>query len=128
MEEAQFYYYSTLAKYSITNNFFIFIFLIMEITPILLDCIFNPFLIQFYYKKYEISYSSSVIELKPIHDLKKITIYYWFRKLRDSNNLYPISVLIPTLGVIFSYFIFFILFGWYENMSKHSPSIKNNKK
>ena len=109
MEEAQFYYYSTLAKYSITNNFFIFIFLIMEITPILLDCIFNPFLIQFYYKKYEISYSSSVIELKPIHDLKKITIYYWFRKLRDSNNLYPISVLIPTLGVIFSYFIFFIL-------------------
>ena len=96
MEEAQFYYYSTLAKYSITNNFFIFIFLIMEITPILLDCIFNPFLIQFYYKKYEISYSSSVIELKPIHYLKKITIYYWFRKLRDSNNLYPISVLIPT--------------------------------
>ena len=128
MEEAQFYYYSTLAKYSITNNFFIFIFLIMEITPILLDCIFNPFLIQFYYKKYEISYSSSVIELKPIHDLKKITIYYWFRKLRDSNNLYPISVLIPTLGVIFSYFIFFILFGWYENMSKNNPSIKNNKK
>ena len=128
MEEAQFFYYSILAKYSITNNFLIFIFLLFEITPILLDCIINPFLIQFYYKKNEISYSSTLIDLKIIHKLEKISSYYWFRKLRSSNNLYPIGVLIPTLIIIFSYFIFFILFGWYENMSKNSTSIKNNKK
>ena len=127
MEEAQFYYYSTLAKYSITNNFFIFIFLIMEITPILLDCIFNPFLIQFYYKKYEISYSSSIIELKS-HEFKKITIYYWYRELRDSNNSYPIRILIRTLVLYFLILFFFILFCWYENMSKIIQVLKIIKK
>ena len=82
---------------------------------------------EFYYKKYEISYSSSIIELKS-HEFKKITIYYWYRELRDSNNSYPIRILIRTLVLYFLILFFFILFCWYENMSKIIQVLKIIKK
>ena len=45
MEEAQFFYYSNLAKYSLTKNYVLIIFIIIEMNPMIIDFMEDPFIL-----------------------------------------------------------------------------------
>ena len=44
-EEAKYFYYSNLAKYSLTNSFILIILIIIEMYPILIDFMESPFIL-----------------------------------------------------------------------------------
>ncbi len=119
MDEARFFYYSSLAKYSLTNKFVLIVLIIIEMYPILIDFIEGPFILKNYYKNIADSYSSENINNQLIDNIKKISIYNLFRNLTSDDKLYPIYILIPMLSLIVIYIIFFIIFSIID---------KNNKK
>ena len=119
MEEARFFYYSNLAKYSLTNNFILLILIIIEMYPILVDFLEAPFILRNYYKNIFESYSFKNINNKTLDKIKIISLYKLFRKLRNNDKLYPIYILIPMLSLVVIYIIFFSIFTIID---------KNNKK
>jgi hypothetical protein len=119
MEEARFFYYSNLAKYSLTNNFILLILIIIEMYPILVDFLKAPFILRNYYKNIFESYSFKNINNKTLDKIKIISLYKLFRKLRNNDKLYPIYILIPMLSLVVIYIIFFSIFTIID---------KNNKK
>ena len=119
MDEARFFYYSSLAKYSLTNNFILIILIIIEMYPIMIDFIEGPFILKNYYKNIPESYSFQNINNKLIYNIKKVSFYKLFRKLRNENKLYPIYILISMLSLVVIYIIFFTVFSIVD---------KNNKK
>ena len=84
MEEARFFYYSNLAKYSITNNLILIILIIIEMYPILIDFMQSPFILRNFYN---ITTNFKII-YKPLNNFDKLNIYKLFRDLRNENNLY----------------------------------------
>ena len=119
MEEARFFYYSNLAKYSLTNNLILLILIIIEMYPIFIDFIEAPFLLRNYYKEILDSDPFKNINNKTLYNIKKISFYKLFRKLRNDDKLYPIYILIPMLSLVVIYIIFFVIFSIID---------KNNKK
>ena len=119
MDETGLIYYSNLAKYSLTNNFILIILIIIEMYPILIDFIEGPFILNNYYKNIPESYSFQNINNKLIYNIKKVSFYKLFRKLRNENKLYPIYILISVLSLVVIYIIFFTVFSIID---------KNNKK
>ena len=124
MEEARYFYYSNLAKYSLTNNFILIILIIIEMYPILIDFMEAPFILKNYYNMITNSYSTVSNDL--INHIKKINIYELFRDLRMENKLYPIYILIPILSLVFIYIIFFIIFSIIDKNIKKSGLISKS--
>ena len=124
MDEARYFYYSNLAKYSLTNNYFLIILIIIEMYPILIDFMEAPFILKNYYNMITNSYTKTLIE--PLNHIKKINIYELFRDLRREDKLYPTYILIPILSLIFIYIIFFIIFSIIDKNIKKSGIISNN--
>ena len=75
MDEARFFYYSNLAKYSLTNNLILIFLIIIEMYPILIDFIEGPFIFINYYKNKSESYSIQNFNNKLIYNIKKISLY-----------------------------------------------------
>jgi uncharacterized membrane protein (DUF373 family) len=46
MDEARYFYYSNLAKYSLTNNYFLIILIIIEMYPILIDFMEDKYILK----------------------------------------------------------------------------------
>ena len=116
MEEARFFYYSNLAKYSITNNLILIILIIIEMYPILIDFMQSPFILRNFYNMT----TNFKIIYKPLNNFDKLNIYKLFRDLRNENNLYPIYILIPMLSLVIIYIIFFIVFSILDKNIKNS--------
>ena len=123
-EEAKYFYYSNLAKYSLTNSFILIILIIIEMYPILIDFMESPFILKNYYNMIINSYSS--ISHEPLNHIKKINIYELFRDLRNGNKLYPTYILIPILSLVFIYIIFFIIFSIVDRNLKKSGLISKS--
>ena len=128
MEEAQFFYYSNLAKYSLTKNYVLIIFIIIEMNPMIIDFMEAPFILRNYYYNNENKYYWENLDNKPLNKIKKINLYELFRKLiNKKNRLYPISILIPMLSLIFIYIFFFIFFSILDKKNKKEKfKIKKN--
>ena len=126
MEEARFFYYSNLAKYSLTKNYILIFFVIIEMYPMIIDFMEAPFLLRnYYYIKNTHCWEN--INVKPLTYIKKINLYEIFRKsINDNNRLYPISILIPMLSLIFIYIIFFIIFSILDKKRKDEKYKKIN--
>jgi len=118
MDEARFFYYSNLAKYSLTNNLILLILIIIEMYPIFIDFIEAPFLLRNYYKEILDSDPFKNINNKTLYNIKKISFYKLFRKLRNDDKLYPIYILIPMLSLVIIYIIFFAIFSIIEQKNK----------
>ena len=128
MEEAQFFYYSNLAKYSLTKNYVLIIFIIIEMNPMIIDFMEAPFILRNYYYNKENKYYWENLDNKPLNKIKKINLYELFRKLiNKKNRLYPIPILIPMLSLIFIYIFFFIFFSILDKKNKKEKyKIKKN--
>ena len=126
MEEARFFYYSNLAKYSITNNYILIILIIIEMNPILIDFMEGPFILKNYYNNIKNSYSKDYLNYKPLISIKKMNLYKLFRKLKNEDKLYPFYILIPMLSLVIIYIIFFIVFSIIDKKYKDKGIEKNN--
>ena len=126
MEEARFFYYSNLAKYSITNNFILIILIIIEMYPILIDFMEGPFILKNFYNNIKNSYLKENIKYKPLIRIKKINLYKLFRKLKNEDKLYPLYILIPMLLLIITYIIFFIIFSIVDKNNKDKGIQRSN--
>ena len=123
MEEARFFYYSNLAKYSLTNNLILIILIIIEMYPILIDFMKSPFILRNFYNMR----TNLNITYKPLNYFDKLNIYKLFRDLRNDDNLYPIYILIPMLSLVIIYIIFFVVFSILDSKIKNSGvDIKNS--
>ena len=116
MEEARFFYYSNLAKYSLTNNLILIILIIIEMYPILIDFMKSPFILRNFYNMR----TNLNITYKPLNYFDKLNIYKLFRDLRNDDNLYPIYILIPMLSLVIIYIIFFVVFSILDSKIKNS--------
>ena len=123
MDEARFFYYSNLAKYSLTNNLILLILIIIEMYPIFIDFIEAPFLLRNYYKEILDSDPFKNINNKTLYNIKKISFYKLFRKLRNDDKLYPIYILIPMLSLVIIYIIFFAIFSIIEQKNKKKRNL-----
>ena len=124
MEEARFFYYSNLAKYSITNNYILIILIIIEMYPILIDFMEGPFILKNYYNTIKNSYSKDYLNYKPLISIKKMNLYKLFRKLKNEDKLYPFYILIPMLSLVIIYIIFFIVFSIIDKRNKDKGILK----
>ena len=127
MEDAKFFYYSNLAKYSITNNSILIILIIIEMYPILIDFIEAPIVLRNYYNYINESYIANNVYYKPIIPFKKINLYRLFRTLRNKKKLYPFYIVIPTLGFVILYIIFFIVFSIIDKKHKDKGISSKNR-
>ena len=127
MEDARFFYYSNLAKYSLTNNFVIIILIIIEMFPIIIHFMEAPFILRNYYNNIDYCYSFNKIKHKPLSHLKKINIYALFRNLRNDNKLYPFYILIIMLSLVIFYIIFFIVFSILDRKNRKNGNISSTK-
>ena len=123
MEEARFFYYSNLAKYSLTNNFIIIFLIIIEMFPIIIDFLEAPIILRNYYNKIEYNASLQKLNHKPLSYIKKINIYTLFRKLTNDNKLYPFYILIIMLLIVIFYIIFFIIFSILDRKNRKNGNI-----
>ena len=126
MEEARFFYYSNLAKYSITNTFILIILIIIEMYPILIDFMEGPFILKNYFNNIKNSYLNDNINHKPLIGIKKMNLYKLFRKLKNEDKLYPLYILIPMLLLIITYIIFFIVFSIVDKNNRDKGIQRNN--
>ena len=126
MDDAKFLYFTTLIKYSITEQIFIFIIKIIEFLPLFMDFFSNPIRIRYFFIGRKKSYSSNAFDDSILKKTLKFSYFRQFRNLRNSNDLYPIYFLIIDLVIIFFYEIFFFLVIIFNKIYK--KKVQNDKK
>ena len=125
MDENRFLYFTTLIKYSITNQTFIFIIKLIELYPILIDFLSNSLRVKYYFKQIEKSYSSSHFKDSIIKKVITFSFFRKFRELRNSDDLYSFYlIIIEMLILIFYNIFFFLLFIFKQLRNKNNQSIK----
>ena len=122
MDENRFLYFTTLIKYSITNQTFIFIIKLIELYPILIDFLSNSLRVKYYFKQIEKSYSSSHFKDSIIKKVITFSFFRKFRELRNSDDLYSFYLIIIEMLILIFYNIFFFLLLIFKQLRN-----KNNK-
>ena len=107
MDYAKFLYFTTLIKYSITDQIFIFIIKIIEFLPLFMDFFSNPIRIRYFFIGRKKSYSSNSFDDSILKSTLKFSYFRQFRNLRNSNDLYPIYFFIFYLFIVFFYNMLF---------------------
>ena len=90
MDDAKFLYFTTLIKYSITDQVFLFIIKIIEFFPLFIDFFSNPIRLRYFFIGRKKSYSSNSFDDSILKKTLKLSYFRQFRNLRNSNDLYPI--------------------------------------
>ena len=126
MDDAKFLYFTTLIKYSITDQVFLFIIKIIEFFPLFIDFFSNPIRLRYFFIGRKKSYSSNSFDDSILKKTLKLSYFRQFRNLRDSKDLYPIYFLIIDLVIIFFYEMFFFLVIIFHRIRK--KKVQNDKK
>ena len=126
MDDAKFLYFTTLIKYSITDQIFIFIIKIIEFLPLFMDFFSNPIRIRYFFIGRKKSYSSNSFDDSILKSTLKFSYFRQFRNLRNSNDLYPIYFLIIDLVIVFFYDMLFFLVIIFNKIRK--KKVQNDKK
>ena len=106
MDEVKFIYFSSLIKYSLTNYLSLVIIKMIEFYPIIMEFICSPIRIKNFFNQNDITYKLSIKNNKIIKNIYHLSLYYQFRKIRNSNEEYSYYILYIILGFILIYYFF----------------------
>ena len=117
MEEAQYQYFNTLMRTSISNTVFMLIISYIEFNPFITFFIESPLVIRHYIKDTDLHINNNKI----INSLRDISLYHQFTKLRNKDTShYPLYIILIFIFFLLLYIVFIVSLSKLNNKSNRN--------